>query len=323
MTPAYRMLAALALLWIAAPASAQTPAYPTRPVTVICTYAAGGGGDILVRKYATGLNELSGQAFVVLNKVGAEGHIGNQTLMDAKPDGYTLMITGDASLLGNPLTMKGVDYDPTTALVSVATLANIGLVLVVDAKSPIKSVADLTAHIRAKHGESNYAVATVSQRLVSSWYLEKIGATAVPVNYKATAEAINEITAGAIDFVFSDATLALAQAADGRVRMLATTTKQRLSFAPDLPTMDEAGVTGLAYSVLWTAWAPRNTPPAIVERLHGWLNTITARDDTKAFLNRIGAEPLMVGTPAATKPLVADKFKLWQQLVAIAKIQKS
>lgn len=326
MSLASRMLAAIALLLIGAAAQVQAqtqPPYPARTVTVICTYAAGGGGDVVVRKYAAALGELAGQPFVVVNKVGAEGHIGNQSLMDAKPDGYTLMITGDASLLGNPLTMKGVDYDPRTAIQPVATVANIGLVLVVDAKSDIGSVADLTVRIKAKKGEDNYGVATVSQRLVSAWYLQKIGAAAVPIGYRATGDAVNEVTRGAIDFVFADATLALAQSAAGRVRMLATTTKDRLSFAPDLPTMEEAGLPGLVYSVIWSAWAPKDTPPAIVDRLHGWLNTITRKDDTKAFLNRVGAEPLVLDSRAALGPVIADKFKLWQQLVTIAKLEKS
>jgi tripartite-type tricarboxylate transporter receptor subunit TctC len=318
-----RSLAAVATMLIGVAAHAQPSSYPTRSVTMICTYAAGGGGGVVVRKYAAGLGDLTGQPFVVVNKVGAEGQIGNQALMDAKPDGYTLMITGDASLLGNPLTMKGVDYDPRTALLPVATLANIGLILVVDAKSAIKSVADLTARIKARQGDDNYAVATVSQRLVSAWYLQKIGAAAVPVGYKATSDAINDIATGAVDFVFSDATLALAQAAAGRVRMLATTTKSRLSFAPDLPTMEEAGIPGVVYSVVWSAWAPKNTPPAIVDQLHRWLNGITEKPDTKAFLNRIGAEPLILDSPAAMRALVADKFSLWKQLVAIAKLPKS
>lgn len=319
----WRALAAVAAALIGTSAYAQPSSYPTRSVTMICTYAAGGGGDVVVRKYAAGLGELTGQTFVVVNKVGAEGQIGNQGLMDAKPDGYTLMITGDASLLGNPLTMKGVDYDPRTALIPVATLANIGLILVVDAKSNVKSVADLTARIKARKGDDNYAVATVSQRLVSAWYLQKIGGAAVPVGYKATSDAINDIATGAVDFVFSDATLALAQAAAGRVRMLATTTKNRLSFAPDLPTMEEAGIPGVVYSVVWSAWAPQNTPPAIVDRLHRWLNDITEKPDTKAFLNRIGAEPLILDSPAALRALVADKFSLWKRLVAIAKLPKS
>ena len=325
---AVRLLAALAIVLPGASsqafaqAGAQAP-YPARTVTVICTYAAGGGGDVVVRKYAAALSELAGQTFLVVNKVGAEGQIGNAALMEAKPDGYTLMITGDASLLGNPLTMKGVDYDPRTAILPVATVANIGLVLVVDAKSDITSLAGLTARIKAKKGDDNYGVATVSQRLISAWYLQKIGASAVPIGYRATGDAVNEVTSGAIDFVFADATLALAQSAAGRVRMLATTTKERLSFAPDLPTMEEAGLPGLVYSVIWSAWAPNNTPPAIVDRLHDWLNGITRKEDTKAFLNRVGAEPLVLDSRAAIGPVIADKFELWRQLVTLAKLEKS
>ena len=305
----------------ATPVDAQT-AYPSKPVTVICTYAAGGGGDLIVRKYAAGLKEITGQNFLVENKVGANGHIGNRAAMEARPDGYTLIITGSSAVVGNPLIMKDATYDPVTGLQSVATLTDVGLILVVNAKSDIKSVADLSRYIKERKGEAKYASATVSHRLVSPWYLQSIGAQAIEVGYKSTADAINDITAGLVDFVFADATLALAQAAQGRVRMLGTTTKNRLSFAPDLPTMEEGGVPGMAYSVIWAAWAPKGTPPAVVNQLHDWLNAITNTPESKKFLNQIGSDPYVVASPAAMEAVMKGQSELWQRLVPMAKLEK-
>jgi tripartite-type tricarboxylate transporter receptor subunit TctC len=278
-------------------ASAQAP-YPARPVTIVCTYAAGGGGDIIVRKYAAELKELSKQTFIVENRVGANGHIGNRYVMESKPDGYTIILTGDSAVVGNPLIMKDAAYDPLTALAPIGTFADVGLILVVSTKSDIKTLAHLTAYLKEKKGEGKYASATISQRMMSPWYLQTVGAQATEVGYKATSDAVNDVTAGLVDFVFADATFALAQAAQGRVRMLATTTKRRLSFAPDLPTMEEAVLPGMAYSVVWAAWAPAKTPPAIVQQLHGWLNRISATDEMKKFLNQAGADPLTVASPA-------------------------
>ena len=312
---------ALLALALATGSSAQTK-YPVKPVTVICAYAAGGGGDLIVRKYAAELKQLSGQSFLVENRVGANGHIGNRLTMEAKPDGYTIMITGNSSYVGNPLIMKDATYDPTIALQPIATLTDVGLILVVDAKSDIKTVADLTARLKAKNGDGKYATATISQRLVSPWYLQTVGAEATEVGYKSTADAINDISAGFIDFVFADATFALAQAAQGRVRMLATTTKDRLSFAPDLPTLEDTVKPGMVYSVIWAAWAPKNTPPAIVNQLHGWMNTITSTDDMKTFLHQVGAEPLILPSPAAMDALMKQQYELWKRLVAIAKLEK-
>jgi len=313
---------AAALLLLSVGSVVAQTTYPSRTVTVVCTYAPGGGGDIIVRKYAEELKAASGHSFIVENRVGANGHIGNRYAMEAKPDGHTLLITGNSALVGNPLLMKDATYDPISDIQPVATVADIGLILVVDAKSDIKSVADLTARLKARNGDAKYAAATVSHRLISPWYLQTIGAKASEVGYKATADSINDITAGLVDFVFADATLALAQAAQGRVRMLATTTKKRLSFAPDLPTLEESGFPGMAYSVIWSAWAPKNTPPAIVAQLHKWLNDANSRDDVKKFLNQAGAEPLILPSPAAMNDLMKEQYELWKQLVQIAKLEK-
>ena len=121
-------------VWIAAVALTLVPrlalaAYPDHPIKVICTYVAGGGGDLMVRYYARALSELAGQPVIVENRVGANGHVGNQAAMDAKPDGYTLLITGASAYVGNPLFMKSADYDPNTALKAVATLNELGLAL--------------------------------------------------------------------------------------------------------------------------------------------------------------------------------------------------
>jgi tripartite-type tricarboxylate transporter receptor subunit TctC len=302
-------------------ASAQ-PAYPNKTVTIVCTYAAGGGGDVIVRKYAAEFKDRAKQSFIVENRVGANGHIGNRYVMEAKPDGYTILLTGDSAVVGNPLIMKDADYDPLTALTPIGTFADIGLILVVSAKSNIKSVADLTAYLKAKKGDAKYAAATVSQRMISPWYLQEIGAQATEVGYKATSDAVNDVTAGFVDFVFADATFALAQSAQGRVRMLATTTKRRLSFATDLPTMEEAGFKGMVYSVFWSAWAPAKTPPAVVKQLHDWLNDISGTPEMKKFLNQAGADPLISATPAEMGGMMKEKFALWKRLVALAKLEK-
>ena len=124
-----RGLAALSIasvpLWSLAHAE-----YPDRAIKVICAYAAGGGGDLMVRWYANALKDLAGKPVVVENKVGASGHVGDQAAMDARPDGYTMIITGASAYVGNPLLMKGIDYDPMMALAPITTLNELGLILV-------------------------------------------------------------------------------------------------------------------------------------------------------------------------------------------------
>ncbi len=296
--------------------------YPSRPVRVICAYVAGGGGDIMVRYWANALKSVTGQNFIVENRVGANGHLGNRAAMEARPDGYTMIITGTSALVGNPLMMKGADYDPLNALQAVATLNDIGLILVVNPASDIKTLGDLTAFIKAKKGEAKYAVATASHRVVSAWYLQLIGAEATAVGYKATSDATNDIAAGLLDFVFADATLAMTQSRAGRARMLATSTKDRVSFAPDVPTMVEAGVPGLDYSVKWGAWFPKGTPEPIVKQMHAWLSEIAQRPESKKFLYEVGSDPYVLPNPAAMDALIKHEYETWKDIVERAKIEK-
>jgi len=296
--------------------------YPERPIKIICAYAAGGGGDLMVRWYANALKDMVGKPVTVENKVGANGHVGNQAAIDARPDGYTMIITGASAYVGNPLLMKGIDYDPMTALAPVTTLNELGLILVVNPKLPIHSVADLTAFIKAKNGKALYGVQTSSALVASNLYLQRIGAEATRVSYKSAADAASDIVAGLIDFYFPDATLAMSQAAQGRVRMLASTPAKRVSVAPDLPTMQEAGVPDFDYSVVWAAWFPKGTPEPIVRQMHDWLVQIVERPDTKKFLLDAGADPRPSSSPAQMTEIIRGEYDKWRKIVQAAKIEK-
>ena len=303
----------------AAPASA---AYPDRPIKIICTYVAGGGGDLMVRFYARALSELTGQTVVVENKVGANGHIGNQATMDARPDGYTMMITGMSAWVGNPLLMKGADYDPVNALQPVTTLNELGLGLVVNPKLDIHSVADLTAFIKEKQGKALYGAQTSSGLVATNMYLQAIKAEATRVNYKSAGDAAADTTAGLIDFFFPDITLAMAQAAQGRVRLLATTPANRVSAAPNMPTMAEAGVPGFAYSVIWAAFFPKGTPAPIVTQMFNWLTEVSKRPETKKFLFDIGSDVRLSSSPEDMRKTIAGEYEKWHGIVEAARLPK-
>ncbi|HEV2572620.1 MAG TPA: tripartite tricarboxylate transporter substrate binding protein [Beijerinckiaceae bacterium] len=314
-------------VWIAAVALTLVPrlalaAYPDHPIKVICTYAAGGGGDLMVRYYARALSELAGQPVIVENRVGANGHVGNQAAMDAKPDGYTLLITGASAYVGNPLFMKSADYDPNTALKAVATLNELGLALAVNPKLDVHSVADLTKFIKEKNGRARYGAQTSSALVAASLYLQKIGATATQVNYKSAGDAAADTTAGLIDFFFPDITLAMAQAAQGRLRLLASTPANPVSAAPNLQTMQQAGVPDFSYSVIWAAWFPKDTPDPIVNQMHGWLNEIVKRSETKKFLFDVGADQRISQTPADMAQIIKAEFENWKKIAEAAKIEK-
>jgi tripartite-type tricarboxylate transporter receptor subunit TctC len=296
--------------------------YPDRPIKIICAYAAGGGGDLMVRWYANALKDLAGKPVTVENRVGASGHLGNQAAMDARPDGYTMIITGASAYVGNPLLMKGIDYDPMTALAPVTTLNELGLILVVNPKLPIHSVADLTAFIKSRNGKALYGVQTSSALVATNLYLQRIGVEATRVSYKSASDAASDIVAGLIDFYFPDATLAMSQAAQGRVRMLASTPARRVSVAPSLPTMQEAGVPDFDYSVVWAAWFPKGTPEPIVRQMHDWLVQIVERPETKKFLFEAGADPRPSSSPMQMSEVIRGEYEKWRKIVQAAKIEK-
>lgn len=304
---------------LASPAQA---AYPDRPIKIICTYVAGGGGDLMVRFYARALSELIGQPVVVENKVGANGHLGNQAAMDAKPDGYTFMITGASAWVGNPLLMKGADYDPKTALQPITTLNELGLGLVVNPKLDIHSVADLTAYIKAKNGKALYGSQTSSGLVASNMYLQAIKAEATRVNYKSAGDAAADTTAGLIDFFFPDITLAMAQNVQGRVRMLASTPARKVSAAPNLKTMAEAGVPSFDYSVIWAAWFPKGMPDPIVKQMFTWLTEIGSRPETRKFLFDVGSDVRLSKSPEDMAQTISAEYEKWRGIVEAAKIQK-
>jgi tripartite-type tricarboxylate transporter receptor subunit TctC len=180
----------------------------------------------------------------------------------------------------------------------------------------------LTAFIKAKNGKALYGVQTSSALVATNLYLQRIGAEATRVSYKSAADAASDIVAGLIDFYFPDATLAMSQAAQGRVRMLASTPAKHVSVAPDLPTMQEAGVPDFDYSVVWAAWFPKGTPEPIIRQMHDWLVQIVERPQTKKFLLEAGADPRPSSSPAQMSEIIRGEYEKWQRIVQAAKIEK-
>jgi tripartite-type tricarboxylate transporter receptor subunit TctC len=309
-------LAAVGLL-AAQAASAQT--YPDRPVRVIAGYPAGGGGDTLVRYYAAQLEKTTGQKFLVENKVGANGKIATDATLMAKPDGYTLLIHGTAAVVGNTVLMKNPGYDAMD-LQPVATLAQSVFVITVGPESKAATLKELVANLKAADGKMKYGTANPVGLVASEKFLLETGTKAERVNYKGTMDAAREMVSSQIDFLFADATFAIAQAKQGRMKLLGVTTKERLPSAADVPTMTEAGV-AYEFTPKWAAWMPKGTPDDIVQKMAGWLRDIAKRDETKAFLTESAATPLLTGSVAEATAVVKGDLDLWRKTATDAKIE--
>jgi tripartite-type tricarboxylate transporter receptor subunit TctC len=309
----------LAAVLVVAPAARAE--YPERPVKVVLGLAAGGGADVLTRWYVEKLRQVSGGTYVIENKVGASGNIAADAVAKAKPDGYTLMFSASASMGGNRFIYKNLPFDTVKDFDPITTFCQLGFALLVNPeKTPVNSVAELTALLKQKNGKATYGWAVTSALAASVLYTSVEDISVVPVAYKTTAAAVSDLAAGQVDFVFADIMFATAQQKQGRVKILATSANRRAAMVPDIPTMEEAGVKAPDQTPWWAVWGPHGLPPEVISKLAKWINQITEMPDTKEFLTSQGADPLP-GSPEKTKEMLQRSIAMWAKVVELAKIE--
>jgi putative tricarboxylic transport membrane protein len=310
-------LAMAAGAFAAIPADAQ---YPDKPVRIQVGFPAGGGADILARWYADKLQKASGGTFIVENRVGASGNLALNAAGQAKPDGSTLLLASTVTTAGNAAVFKKMPIDVTKDIVPIVSFCETPFVLTVGPNSPVKSVPDLTAFIKAKGGKATYGSATTAALALTAIYLKSAGLQATHVGYKATAAAVQDVTAGQIDFAFADVVFASGQAKQGRVKLLAIGSDERSPGLPDVPSLKDFGAASGDITPLWGFWAPAGTPKAILDRLDKWLNEITTSAETQKFLISQGATPKS-GTQEEYKKRFVAALKAWADVVVLAKIE--
>jgi tripartite-type tricarboxylate transporter receptor subunit TctC len=312
------MLASIAAL-AAFPAAAQD--YPAREIRAICNFPAGTGADVFVRYFGAKLAALAGKPVVVDNKGGALGNIGTEAGARAKPDGYTILIVPASSTMAAAThTFKKLPFDPVKDFTPVTTLARLGFVVAVDAKSPIKTLADLTAHVKAKGAKATYGVAANTGLITAELYKKVAGLQATKAQYREMGTLMNDMFAGSLDFTAGDPVWAVEQVKAGKIRALAVTSGVRMSALPDVPTMKEAGYPAFGELIAWWAvYVPAGTPEPIVKKLEAWFNQIVASEETKKFLNNLGSDPFP-GNAVMLKNLLASDIQKWGEYVKLAGI---
>lgn len=295
--------------------------YPDRPVKVVIGLPAGGGADIMTRWYVDKLREVSGGTFFVENKVGAASNIAIDSVAKSKPDGYTLMFGASASMGGNRYLYKNLPYDSVRDIDPITTFCQLGFALVVNPeKTPVKTVAELTAFLKAKNGKATYGWAVTSAIASAVLYVTSAKIEAVQVGYKTTGAAVSDVIAGQIDFTFADMVYATGLAKQGKIRILANSADKRALSAPDVPTMAESGLPDATQTPWWAVWGPKGLPPDVVEKMGKWVNQITAMPETVQFLTTQGADPLP-GSQEETRKKLIEAMKVWERVVSLAKIE--
>jgi tripartite-type tricarboxylate transporter receptor subunit TctC len=317
------MMSALALGILVSSLPVQAQDYPTQDIHVICTFPAGTGADIYVRYFSEKMSALAGKPVIVDNRGGAMGNIGTEAAAKSKPDGYTILIVPGSSTMASAVsTFKKLPFDPIKDFTPVTTLAKLGFVLVVDPKTPLKSIADLTAHLKAKGAKASYGTSANTGTVAAELYKKYAGLPQVTkVSYKENGTAMNDMYAGNLDFLSVDAVWAIEQARAGRLRALAVTSADRLSVLPDVPTVEEAGVKDYGdVTPWWAVFVPAKTPQPIVDKLEAWFNQIVKSDETKKFLNNLGGDPFPGNSRMLTQ-LLAKDIKRWGEYYKLANIE--
>jgi tripartite-type tricarboxylate transporter receptor subunit TctC len=323
MTLQWRSLLVAAFVAAAAPVHAQQ--YPSRPVTIMVPFAAGGGTDLLARYYALRLEKRLGRPFLIENKPGAATTLAAMTVVRSTPDGHTLMQASSSTMAINVTILKKMPYDPTKDLVPVALLSASPFVLVVRSDSPVKSVADLIALAKAKPGELNYGSGGPGSmhHLSTELMLSITGTKMVHVPYKATPPALNDLLAGQIQVLFGDSTSVVPQVRQGAVRALAVTTAKRTEALPEVPTMQEAGVEGFESASWHMLVAPAGTPPDIVALLNKELHAIFSEPETTRELSKRGIGPQITESSERLKDYVKAEITRWAPIVERAGVART
>ncbi|OZI75215.1 ABC transporter substrate-binding protein [Bordetella genomosp. 12] len=275
-------------------------------------FSAGGTTDTLTRSTANILARKLGQPFVVENRPGAGGNIGTEYVVRAEPNGYTLIVNSVGPIAVNPSLMK-LAYDPLSDLVPMVQIATVPNVLVVPPSSPAKDIKSFLAYAKTRKEPLNYGSTGVgtSSHLSSYMLMDQLGAQATHIPYKG-ADALNDLLAGRLDFMFATIPSVIGQIRAGKLRPLAVSTIKRSSTLPDLPTIAESGYPGFDAGSWFGFFGPKGTPPEVVATINHEVNA--ALPALKTQMLQEGAEPLG-GTPEQFASFIKSEYDKWAILV--------
>jgi tripartite-type tricarboxylate transporter receptor subunit TctC len=319
-----RALCAVALAIASMPfaAQAQEVAYPTKPITIVVPFSAGGGVDVTARLLAEKLRASLGQNVIVDNKAGGSGMIGAVAVTRAAPDGYTLLMASAGETAINPHVYKQrMQYSPDKDLAPITLVVKVPNAVVVNPKLPVKTVAELLAYAKA-NGKVTYGTSGIGnpQHLAGELLEQLSGVPLTHIPYRGASNQLTDTAGGQIDMTFVSLGGARPFIKDGRVRAIAVTSPTRSSLAPDLPAVSETkGLEKYALENWFGLFAPAATPPAVVQKLNAAVSQALKDPDLVKRLQELGGEPTPMD-PVQFKGFVQSESARFGKLVADAKI---
>ena len=299
-------------------ACAQT--YPSRPVRIIVGLAPGGTSDISARLIGQWLSERLGRQFITENKTGAAGSIAAEYVVNAAPDGYTLLVFASAAAI-NATLFTNLNFNFKRDIAPVASILRVPNVILVNPSFPAKTVPELIAYAKANPGKINMATAGIgtTPHVFGELFKMMTGVNLLPVHYRGGGPALTDLLAGQVQVMFDPAGEAMGYVKAGKLRGLAVTSATRLAALPDIPTVGDF-VPGYEADGWSGMGAPKNTTIEIIDTLNKEINAGLADPKMKAHLADLGSTPL-TGSPGDFGKLIADEINKWAKVIQFANIK--
>lgn len=303
-------------------ALAQTD-FPNGPIRAIAMFAPGSGADAKIRFYANKLSEKTGKSVIVDSKIGAMGNIATETVVRAKPDGYTIYIApGSSMLAAAPQLFKKLSYDPINDFEHITTLNFSAFALCVAADSPFRTIDDLVKHLREKGEDAFYASNAPPSIVAAEIFKQQFGLKTNEVKYRTQTNLFPDLFQGRIAFTWLDFISVAGHRSAGRIRLLGMACAERLKSAPDVPGSRELGLQGLDIRNWWSVHVPAKTPQAVCEKLESLFNEIAIDPDTLKWLAASGSDP-MPGNSKMLRELLVKETRDWERYAKLAKLEQS
>jgi tripartite-type tricarboxylate transporter receptor subunit TctC len=314
--------AAAVVLAASAPARAADTPYPSKPVTVIVPFGAGGVADALPRIVGQKLNEMWGVPVVIENRPGASGNLGMAQVARAPADGYTLGLAPAGNLTVNPLLYTNLSFDTARDFAPVTLVATSPNILVVNPAVPAKDFKDFVAYAKSKPGKLNYASpgAGTGAHLAGELLNQSADISLMHIPYNGMAPAVTDVVAGNVDMMFAGVSTVLPFIRGGKLRALAVAGPQRLPQLPDVPTVAESGYPGFDVTSWYGIVAPAKTPKEVLRKLQQDINTVLKQDTVRKKFEDLGVEPADT-TSEAFATMIRDESRKWADIVKTAGIK--
>jgi tripartite-type tricarboxylate transporter receptor subunit TctC len=323
MTLQFRRLASAALVATAAASMAGTAAaqnYPEKNLTFFVPFAAGSATDQLARALGQSITAQTKQAVIVDNRPGASGFIAAQAAARAPADGHAVLITTNTTHAANEHLYKKLPYDPVKDFKAVSLLGKGGQIMVVNPKLPVKTVMEFVELARKEPGKRTFGSGSSSSRIAGELFQQMADVKLVHVPYKSNPMGVTDLLGGQIDMMITDAATGLPQVSSGKLKALGVSSLKRSPLAPDVPTIDEAGVKGYEMGYWFGAYVPAGTPDDVVKRLNELLVKATQSAETKNFYDSTGTEPVS-STPEELTKFQAAESQKWGAIIKAAGIE--